>query len=75
MYSSYGVGRVTAREQQFVLGVEQEIVVLELADGLTVSLPLERARDQLRTLASEADIRQVRATLREVDRSLSVLTA
>ena len=65
VYSSYGVGRVTAREQRLVLGAKQEVVVLELADGLTVTLPLERARDQLRTLASEADIRQVRETLRE----------
>lgn len=65
VYSSYGVGRVAAREQRLVLGAEQEIVVLELADGLTVSLPIERARDQLRALASEAEIRQVRETLRE----------
>ena len=65
MYSSYGVGRVVAREQRLVLGAEQEIVVLELEGGLTVSLPIERARDQLRVLASEAVIRQVRETLRE----------
>ncbi len=65
VYSSYGIGRVAAREQQLVLGAEQEIVVLELADGLTVSLPIEQARDQLRALASEAEIRQVRETLRE----------
>ena len=65
VYSSYGVGRVAAREKRLVLGVEQEIVVLELADGLTVSLPIERSRDQLRPLASEAGIRQVRETLRE----------
>ena len=65
VYSSYGVGRVVAREQRLVLGAEQEIVVLELEEGLTVSLPIERARDQLRLLASEADIRQVRETLRE----------
>lgn len=65
VYSSYGVGRVVARKQRLVLGAEQEIVVLELEEGLTVSLPIERARDQLRVLASEAVIRQVRETLRE----------
>ena len=48
-----------------MLGTEQEIVVLGLADGLTVSLPIERARDQLRVLASEAVIQGVRETLRE----------
>jgi CarD family transcriptional regulator len=65
VYSSYGVGRVAARERRLVLGAEQEIVVLEFADGLVVSLPIERARERLRVLASEADIRQVRETLRQ----------
>lgn len=65
VYSSHGVGRVAAREKRVVLGEEQEIVVLELADGLTVSLPIERAHEQLRALATEAEIRQVRETLRE----------
>jgi hypothetical protein len=31
-----------------VLGAEQEVVVLELADGLSVKLPMQRAREQLR---------------------------
>jgi RNA polymerase-interacting CarD/CdnL/TRCF family regulator len=48
-----------------VLGVEQEIVVLELADGLSVTLPMQRAREQLRPLVSEADVRRVQETLRE----------
>ena len=65
MYCSYGVGRVVAREQRLVLGAQQEIVVLVLEEGLTVSLPIERARDQLRLVASEAVIRQMRETLRE----------
>ena len=65
MYSSYGVGRVVAREQRLVLGAQQEIVVLVLEEGLTVSLPIERARDKLRVLSSEAVIQQVRETLRE----------
>jgi CarD family transcriptional regulator len=65
VYSSYGVGCVAARERRLVLGAEQEIVVLEFADGLMISLPIERARERLRVLASEADIRQVRETLRQ----------
>ncbi len=47
-YPPHGVGRIAAREKRVVLGVEQEIVVIELADGLSVTLPLDRAREQLR---------------------------
>ena len=48
-----------------VLGLEQEIIVLELADGLSVTLPMQRAHEQLRPLVSEADVRRVQETLRE----------
>lgn len=48
-----------------MLGVEQEVVVLELAEGLSVTLPLERARSSLRPLVTEAGLRRVRETLRE----------
>jgi CarD family transcriptional regulator len=65
VYAAHGVGRVAAREQQVVLGAAQEIVVLELADGLSVTLPVERARELLRPLLSEADLRRVQLTLRE----------
>jgi CarD family transcriptional regulator len=64
-YPPHGVGRVAAREKRVVLGVEQEIVVIDLAEGLSVTLPLERARVLLRPPASEADLRRVRDTLRE----------
>jgi CarD family transcriptional regulator len=70
VYGTHGIGRIAAREQQKVLGAVQEVVVLELADGLTVTLPLARAQDQLRPLASEADMDRVREALRE-DRVLS----
>jgi CarD family transcriptional regulator len=65
VYGPYGVGRVAARERQVVLGAAQEVVVLELADGLSVTLPLERARGLLRPLLSEADLLHVQQTLRE----------
>lgn len=39
--------------------------MIELAEGLSVTLPLERARVLLRPPASEADLRRVRETLRE----------
>ena len=47
-----------------VLGVEQDVVVLEFAGGLSVTLPVARAREQLRPPVSEAGIQQVRETLR-----------
>jgi RNA polymerase-interacting CarD/CdnL/TRCF family regulator len=64
-YPPHGVGRVAGRGKRVVLGVEQEIVALELADGLSVTLPLERAREALRPLVDEAGLRRVRDTLRE----------
>ena len=47
-----------------MLGAEQEVLVIELTEGLSVTLPLERARELLRPPASEADLRRVRETLR-----------
>lgn len=39
--------------------------MIDLAEGLSVSLPLERARALLRPLATEADLKRVQQTLRE----------
>ncbi len=71
VYGTHGIGRIAAREEQPVLGATREVVVIELEDGLTVTLPLERAREQLRSLASEADVRRVRKVLR-ADRVLNI---
>ena len=65
VYGPHGVGRVVAREKRVVLGAAREVVVLEFADGLSVTLPLERARGLLRPLLSEADLLHVQQTLRE----------
>jgi RNA polymerase-interacting CarD/CdnL/TRCF family regulator len=65
VYAAYGVGRIVAREKRVIVGADQEIVVLELAHGLTVTLPLERAIRQLRPPVDEADMRRVQHTLRE----------
>ena len=62
VYGTHGIGRVISRKKQ---GAAGELVVLELGEGLTVTLPLERAREQLRPVASKADVRRVRDTLRE----------
>ena len=65
VYAAYGVGRIVAREKRVIAGRDQEIVVLELAHGLTVTLPLERAIRQLRPPVDEADMGRVQRTLRE----------
>jgi CarD family transcriptional regulator len=65
VYAAHGAGRVAAREERVVLGAAQEVLVLELADGLSVTLPIERAHELLRPLLSKADLRRVQETLRE----------
>jgi RNA polymerase-interacting CarD/CdnL/TRCF family regulator len=64
------MGRVTGRREQVVGGTKQQVVVLELQDGLTVTLPVERALEQLRPPASKADLRAVEKALR-AERELS----
>jgi RNA polymerase-interacting CarD/CdnL/TRCF family regulator len=65
VYGPHGLGLVVARANGRVQGAEQELVVLEFDDGLTVSLPIEHAQEQLRALASDAEIGRVQETLRE----------
>jgi RNA polymerase-interacting CarD/CdnL/TRCF family regulator len=60
VYGAHGAGPVAARESRVVLGRRQEGVVLSLADGPSVKLPLERARELLRPLPDESDISRVR---------------
>jgi CarD family transcriptional regulator len=71
VYGTHGIGRITAREKRLVSGTIREVVVVELEDGLTATLPLERAREHLRAVASEAELLRVRQALRD-DRVLSV---
>ncbi len=63
VYASHGAGHVAARERRVVLGKRQEVIVLALAGGLSVELPMERAHELLRPLASEADMSRVQKTL------------
>jgi CarD family transcriptional regulator len=65
VYPALGAGRVAAREKRVVLGAEQEVIVLALADGLLVTLPMHLARELLRPLVTEAGLRLVQETLRE----------
>src|SRR5437867_7756979 len=63
VYASHGAGHVAARESRVVLGKRQEVIVLALAGGLSVELPMQRAHELLRPLASEADMSRVQRTL------------
>jgi RNA polymerase-interacting CarD/CdnL/TRCF family regulator len=63
VYGNHGVGRVAVRRMQKVLGKSQEVVVLELED-LTVTLPLDLARTNLRALADDDELRHVGEALR-----------
>jgi CarD family transcriptional regulator len=63
VYRSHGAGPVSARERKVVLGKQQEVVVLTLAGGLSVELPLDRAHEFLRPLADEADLARVQEVL------------
>jgi CarD family transcriptional regulator len=63
VYASHGAGHVAARDRRVVLGKRQEVIVLALAGGLSVELPMERAHELLRPLASEADLSRVQKTL------------
>ena len=64
MYPAHGVGHVVAREKRIVQGAMREVLVLDLANGLSVTLPVERARRLLRPLLSATELRQVQETLR-----------
>lgn len=62
VYGPHGVGRVV--EARRADGDAGELVVLEFAEGLRVTLPLERARVSVRPVASEAELQVVQRTLR-----------
>jgi CarD family transcriptional regulator len=64
VYGSHGAGRLTARESKVVLGTRQEVIELELGGGLRVELPVERAHEFLRPLATESDLDRVQEELR-----------
>jgi CarD family transcriptional regulator, regulator of rRNA transcription len=63
VYGAHGVGPVAARKTRVVLGKRQEVIVLSLAGGLLVELPLARAQERLRPLAGKADMSRVREAL------------
>lgn len=64
VYGRHGAGRIASREKT-ISGELGEVIILDLPAGLSVTLPLERARELLRPLASEAVMATVQAILRE----------
>ena len=70
VYGPHGVGRIAARETRAGEDGSNDIVVLALQNGLTVTLQLTQALAQLRPLADEVDLRTIEHTLR-TDRDLS----
>ena len=65
VYAPLGVGRVALREKRLVDGAEREIVVLDLANDLSVTLQVENAHELLRPVLGEAGLKRVQETLRE----------
>jgi RNA polymerase-interacting CarD/CdnL/TRCF family regulator len=65
VYAAHGVGRVAARERKLVAGAEREYIVIDLAEGLRVMLPVEEAAERLRAVVDDAGLRHVQRTLAE----------
>lgn len=65
VYGAHGAGTVEACETRSVLGEQRTVVVVALAGGLSVQLPLALAREQLRPLLDEAGIATIERVLRD----------
>jgi RNA polymerase-interacting CarD/CdnL/TRCF family regulator len=63
VYGSYGIATVAAGERGRARG-QAKVVVLEFADGLSVTLPVERAVSYLRPVSGEAEVSAVQTALR-----------
>jgi CarD family transcriptional regulator, regulator of rRNA transcription len=63
VYGAHGAGAVAARESRVFRGAPRDVIVLALAGGLRVELPVARAHECLRPLATEADVARVKETL------------
>ena len=64
VYGAHGAGSITAREIRDVRGEEQVVIVLALADGLSVELPLARAEELLRPPVDAKEIARLTVVLR-----------
>jgi RNA polymerase-interacting CarD/CdnL/TRCF family regulator len=66
VYGAHGAGTITAREIRDVQGEEHAVIVivLALADGLSVELPLARAEESLRPVVDAKEIARLGVVLR-----------
>jgi RNA polymerase-interacting CarD/CdnL/TRCF family regulator len=67
VYGSHGIGRVSAQSTPRGGDAQEGVVIIEFSSGLSVSLPLDRARTCLRPLADVVELDDIRATLRTRD--------
>ena len=65
VYASHGLGRVVRIDRPAVRGASEDVVVVELSDGLTVSLPQKLAEAQLRAPLTSDQLRLVQEVLRQ----------
>jgi CarD family transcriptional regulator len=63
VYPLHGVGRITASETRSAPDGEQDVLVIELHNDMSLVLPLERARQVLRPPASAGELDDVAQTL------------
>ena len=63
VYGSHGAGAIVARRTRDLFGNRQVVVVLALAGGLSVELPLARADTFLRPIADQTEITRVHDVL------------
>ena len=63
VFAGHGVGLVVALEQKRVGDTERDCLVVDLADGLRITLPLEEAADRFRAVAGKREFEDVRTTL------------
>jgi CarD family transcriptional regulator len=64
VYGAHGVGSIESRETRSVHGEERAVVVIALAGGLSVQLPLTRAQEQLRSVVDEQGLATIQNLLR-----------
>lgn len=64
VYGPHGAGPITARETREVDGERRTVILLALAHGLSVELPLAEAEAVLRPVADEDEIAAVSVVLR-----------
>jgi CarD family transcriptional regulator len=63
VYGAHGVGSVVAQERRVVAGAERDCIVVNLAEGLRVTLAVEEAAERLRPLIDDGALANVQYTL------------